>query len=74
MNWENGCVSDGGDERPPGPFGLLTACELCACRPLGGVTVPSLKPSDAVDSLCVMGEGNCPCLRRLVGGPGDRRE
>jgi hypothetical protein len=73
MNWENACVSEGGEERPAGPLGLRTACEKFAWRPFGGVTVPSLKSSDAVDSFWVTGEGSCPCLRRLV-GPGDRRE
>jgi len=38
--------------------------------------VPSLYLSEAspVDSLCVTGDGSGPCLRRLFGGGGDRRD
>lgn len=66
-------MSDGGEEMPPGPRGCECVCFSLGgvCFAFGGVTVPSLKSSDAVDPLCVTGEGSCPCLRLFLWFVGD---
>ena len=58
-------MSEGGDERPPGPRGLRTGAdwEISLTRSVGGVTVPSLNSSVAVESLWVSGEGRWPSFR-----------
>lgn len=69
VNCEKGCVSWGGDDRllaPPVRGGLRRPPRWdCSPEPLlGGVTVPSLNSSVAVESaLCVTGDGSGPCFR-----------
>jgi hypothetical protein len=58
-------VSFGGDDRPPGARGLIRFAERVLWsleRWLGGVMVPSLNSSVALESLWVTGEGRWPCF------------
>jgi hypothetical protein len=58
MNWENGWVSPGGDERELSLGDELGVwCLIWLGLPSGGVMVPSLKVSVAVDPWFVRGDG-----------------
>lgn len=61
MNCEKGCVSFGGDDTCDA-LGELEEWTTATGGSiwLGGVAVPSLKSSVAVDALWVRGDGNCP--------------
>ncbi len=64
MNWDKGCVSDGGEEvgrRRGEEMGVTWRIWLG--RPSGGVAVCSLKVSVAVDSWLVRGDGRYWFLR-----------